>query len=63
MNDVLDYMVIIIDSDGNIVSSVNKKIILDNSRIMEVDNFNLTKLNVGIRKYYEYIKQDIGKGV
>lgn len=40
-----------------------KKIILDNSRIMEIGDFDLTELHIGIRNYYEYIRQCIGKGV
>ena len=40
-----------------------KKIILDNSRIMEIDDFDLTELHIGIRNYYEYTRQCIGKGV
>lgn len=40
-----------------------KKIILDNSRIMEIGDFDLTELHIGIRNYYEYTRQCIGKGV
>ena len=38
-----------------------KKIILDNTRIMEQDNFELVHVKDGIKKYYEYIQDTMEK--